>query len=614
MGVAKQPVLILGVEPRISVPIARSLHQQGIPVAIAGLSPQDPRISSRAVVHFLRLPGYQDQAAEFLEALSSFIRTQGVDMLIPATDAALSAVSQHYDALSPLLHVACPPPHIVNRVLHKEATLAAAQQCGIRVPREFVISTAKDLETLLENLTFPVVAKPRQKSSAEAFKVRYFRSEADLSEALTTGALGEALLQEYCPGEGVGVEMLLHQGECVAAFQHRRLKELPHTGGVAVVAIAEPLDPELRRTALALLRGLEWQGVAMVEFRDDRIHGTAALMEVNGRYWGTLALPIHAGVDFPRYQWQLAHGEQPDVPSSYNVGMRWRWSAGYLRRLHAVFLGSLKPNAAGSSLRKDLFSSPFDLAPSVRDAIWDWSDPMAALTELYRTVKGLASSDLRAVTKRALPRSVVSPLQSYKRLGGRERSVYIRMRLLRALGLHSDRKRKIPLDARRLVFICHGNIMRSPVSEALFKQFASDCDQRGISIISAGLNAVPGRSANPRAMKVAREFGILLDNHRAQLLAPSMVEQADVIFAMDYENEALVRARYPQSAHKVFMLSAYADESYHRVEIPDPYWGDEAEVRRCYRILDGCIHNLAKSLFPDWRSDSSKARELSTSI
>ena len=614
MGVGKQTVLILGVEPRISVPIARSLHKQGIPVAIAGLSPQEPRISSRAVVHFLRLPGYQDQAAEFLETLSSFIRTQGVDMLIPATDAALSAISQHYDALSPLLHVACPPPHIINRVLHKEATLAAAQQCGIRVPREFVISTVKDLETFLENLTFPVVAKPRQKSSAEAFKVRYFHSEADLSEALTTGALGEALLQEYCPGEGVGVEMLLHQGECVAAFQHRRLKEMPHTGGVAVVAIAEPLDPELRRIALALLRGLEWEGVAMVEFRYDRIHGTAALMEVNGRYWGTLSLPIHAGVDFPRYQWQLAHGEQPDVPSSYNVGMRWRWSAGYLRRLHAVLLGSLKPNTAGSSLRKDLFSSPFDLAPSVGDAIWDWSDPIAALTELYRTVKGLASSDLRAVTKRALPRSVVFPLKSYNRLGRRERSVYIRMRLLRALGLHSDRKRKIPPGARRLVFICHGNIMRSPMSEALFKQFAADCGQRGISIISAGVNAVPGRSVDPRTLKVAQEFGIVLDNHRAQLLTPSMVEQADIIFAMDYENEALVRTRYPQSAHKVFMLSACADESYHQVEIPDPYWGDEAEVRQCYRIIEGCIHNLAMSLFPDAPSDSSKARELSTSI
>src|SRR5437899_10505469 len=97
--------------------------------------------------------------------------------------------------------------------------------------------------------------------------------------------------------------------------------------------------------------------------------------------------------------------------------------------------------------------------------------------------------------------------------------------------------------------------MRSPMSEALFAQFASDCDQRGISIISAGLNAVPGRSADPRAMKVAREFGIVLDNHRAQLLTPGMVEQADVIFAIDYENEAWVGALWPQSARQVLMMS-----------------------------------------------------------
>ena len=69
----KQPVLILGVEPRISISIARSLHQQRIPVAIAGLSPQDPRMSSSAVRHFLQLPGYQDQAAEFLLPILPFL-------------------------------------------------------------------------------------------------------------------------------------------------------------------------------------------------------------------------------------------------------------------------------------------------------------------------------------------------------------------------------------------------------------------------------------------------------------------------------------------------------------------------------------------------------------
>ena len=53
------------------------------------------------------------------------------------------------------------------------------------------------------------------------------------------------LLQEYCAGAGVGVEMLMHEGNCLGVFQHRRLKELPYTGGVSVTAIAEQPDPGL---------------------------------------------------------------------------------------------------------------------------------------------------------------------------------------------------------------------------------------------------------------------------------------------------------------------------------------------------------------------------------
>ena len=79
--------------------------------------------------------------------------------------------------------------------------------------------------------------------------------------------------RSIAPGDGVGVEMLFHQGECIAAFQHRRLKEVPHTGGAAAMAIAEAVDPTLKKMAIDLLRGIGWEGVAMVEFRHDRRTG-----------------------------------------------------------------------------------------------------------------------------------------------------------------------------------------------------------------------------------------------------------------------------------------------------------------------------------------------------
>lgn len=403
MGTKKQPVLILGVEPRITVPVARSLHRLGVPVAVASLSVHDPTLHSRAIFQFLRLPDYEKSPSDFVAALSAFISQQGADMLIPATDGALSAISRHYDSLSPLLHVACPPARIIDRVLDKEATLAIATQCGIRVPREFVVSALENLGDIPE-LTFPVVAKPRKKSSAEIFKVRYFHSERDLGDALKSGVLNDAILQEYCPGQGVGVEVLFHQGVCIASFQHRRLKEVPHTGGAAAMAVAEPVDPELQKMALKLLRGLEWEGVAMVEFRHDPSTHATALMEVNGRYWGTVSLAIQAGVDFPAHEWQLTHGETPAVPSGYAVGLCWRWKAGLLKRWHGVVKSSRSAAPAQSSLASDGSRSDGSGVRSTCDALWSIRDPLPAIFEMLKTVRNLAVLDGKSVLKKLLPR------------------------------------------------------------------------------------------------------------------------------------------------------------------------------------------------------------------
>jgi len=421
-GLEKQPVLVLGVEPRISVPIARSLHRHRIPVMIAALSAQEPRISSRAVTNFIRLPSYYETPDHFIDALSSLIRESNVEMLIPATDAALSAISSHYRRLSELTHVACPSPPVVDRVLNKQTTLEIAQRCSIRVPREYVISGA-DLEEIADSLNFPVIAKPRTKGPEELFKVRYFHSREKLDDALQSGELRGSILQEYCPGAGIGIEMLIHQGERIATFQHRRLKENPHTGGVAVLAVSEPLNQELVEKAYQLLRAIEWNGVAMVEFRWNPADGQAALMEINGRYWGTLSLPIQAGIDFPFYQWQLAHGETPQVPSSYAVGMRWRWDAGYIRRMRGILPACVKPNA--SSLRYDLMSLAPDFMPPVRNALWSLADPWPAISEAARAAKNVVASDAASVAKRLLPARLRRPHRSHSKPEQRECSTGI---------------------------------------------------------------------------------------------------------------------------------------------------------------------------------------------
>jgi predicted ATP-grasp superfamily ATP-dependent carboligase len=139
----------------------------------------------------------------------------------------------------------------------------------------------------------------------------------------------------------------------------------------------------------------------MVEFRYDRAQRRSALLEVNGRYWGTSALPIQAGMDFPWYEWQIAHGEKPFVPATYSIGARWRWTAGYIERWHGLAKTSVRKALKHPSLLKELVPSAADL--SSRDALCDFADPMPAIFELLQTLKNLAVSDARAILRALNP-------------------------------------------------------------------------------------------------------------------------------------------------------------------------------------------------------------------
>jgi protein-tyrosine-phosphatase len=117
-----------------------------------------------------------------------------------------------------------------------------------------------------------------------------------------------------------------------------------------------------------------------------------------------------------------------------------------------------------------------------------------------------------------------------------------------------------------------------------------------VTVTSAGLNAFPGNSSHPWAIAAAREFGVSLEHHQARLLTSEMVAQADVIFAMDYQNLVQFLSRWRDSRKKILMLSAYADKDYNSVEIRDPYYLGLEETRQCYRVLNTCVRNIVSSL------------------
>lgn len=209
---------------------------------------------------------------------------------------------------------------------------------------------------------------------------------------VSLGERCDVLVQAWCPGQGLGVELLMHDGEVLAEFQHLREREFPVHGGPSALRRAVPVDPDLRRYSVDLLRSWGWSGLAMVEFK--RSEHCVWLMEVNGRIWGSLPLAVHAGVDFPRRYVELLLERSPrTVPSAYQIGVRSRDLGLDLTWMLAVLLGHPRrrypylqapPRAAALAAAAQLFY------PGIRCDIQSLRDPLPGLVDLLAFIRKLA--------------------------------------------------------------------------------------------------------------------------------------------------------------------------------------------------------------------------------
>src|SRR5207247_5719530 len=148
-----------------------------------------------------------------------------------------------------------------------------------------------------ETLQFPTACKPLSSgvwapSGFRSFPVFYAFDRRELrAEVLARIDDCPVILQEYTQGIGVGVEVLARNGELLQVFQHRRLHELPLTGGGSTYRMSVPVDRTLRDYAARRMGALRWTGLAMIELQVHRETRAARLRGINGRLAGSA--PLH---------------------------------------------------------------------------------------------------------------------------------------------------------------------------------------------------------------------------------------------------------------------------------------------------------------------------------
>ena len=139
----------------------------------------------------------------------------------------------------------------------------------------------------------------------------------------------------------------------------------------------------------------------------------------------------------------------------------------------------------------------------------------------------------------------------------------------------------------RVLFVCTGNLYRSPLSAALFlKKLHADGLADSWIVESAGTWTFPGRPIPLHALKAAREFGIELKDHRTRPVHLAMLETYDLILVMETGQREALGIEYPSVQDKVHLLSELADQL--KYDIPDPAKSRQ-DIRQVIAAMSGLI-------------------------
>lgn len=149
-----------------------------------------------------------------------------------------------------------------------------------------------------------------------------------------------------------------------------------------------------------------------------------------------------------------------------------------------------------------------------------------------------------------------------------------------------------------ILFLCIGNICRSPFAHRLFEKLAADRGLMGFNAQSAGLMALPGNAATAMAQKVAAEHGVDLTDHQAQSVSKELIDGSDLILVMEKSQEDMLLADFPGASDKVRLMRHFARFGSRERGIADPYGLNYEAYRFCYLDIEDAVTGLVAFLAP----------------
>lgn len=306
----------------------RSLGRRGLTVTVGEHTRFAAALFSRYCARAVVYPSPLGRPDDFMEWLIREVSTTQYDMALPSEYETLRLMLKHRAELERYTRLPFGDAGLIANLHDKAWLLRFAMDAGFPCPKT-VFTEGKDAAAIAkeaDGLGYPLVIKPRESSGSRGL-VYVKEKSAFLSEyKIVNSRYPSPLIQEFIPNGGAyGVGALFNfKGEGRAAFVYKRLREYPVTGGPSTLREGVR-DDGLKDLGLAILKSLNWTGLAMAEFRVDARTGLPVLMEINPRQWGSLHLAVMSGMDFPYLLYRLAVDGDITPQWDYKTGVRCRW-------------------------------------------------------------------------------------------------------------------------------------------------------------------------------------------------------------------------------------------------------------------------------------------------
>jgi predicted ATP-grasp superfamily ATP-dependent carboligase len=336
---------------------------------------------SRKAYRWHPVPPPEKDPKAFIKATNAAIVEGGYEVVFGSGDAEILAMSEVRSSIRAIFPYA-PHEQLVS-ALDKKELADAARKAGIATPATIEIS-----DETLRSVRLPVIVKARLhwspgEESSGRIEAAVAHSEKEVVDlvAKVRAHGGEPLLQEIVEGNLLAYSALAGEdSKILADVQQRADRVWPPESGVSVRAVTERVDDALRDKVAALLSELDWFGLAQVQFiapPDDE----PRLIDLNPRYYGSLALATAAGPNLPA-AWANLATDRPVEVEEARAGVRYQWLVGDVRR-------ALLEKRGG--VRRDVLGCLF-YARGAAHSIWNPRDP------------GPAISYARAISSRAVRR------------------------------------------------------------------------------------------------------------------------------------------------------------------------------------------------------------------